>query len=42
MQEINMNFKAVKFRHAQLSEKAVVPLRGRALKDLSPTTWQGT
>lgn len=41
MHEVNMNFKAVKFRQAQLSVKAVVLLRGRTLKDPSPTTWQG-
>lgn len=40
MDERNINFKAVKFRQAQLSEKAVVLFRGRALKDPSPTTWQ--
>ena len=33
-----MNFKGVKFTQAQLSEKAVVLPRGRALGEPSPTT----
>lgn len=40
MHEMNINFKAIHFRQVQVSENDVVLLIGRALKKLSPTTWQ--